>query len=291
RVERGRLEVAMESFAVSLAHRETTIGRAPYAGIAMRLDDLDLAKPLERYAASIDVPSATISNVASLAAYTELPFESGATTVSAHADVDPHGVSGRAKLDWTTVSVKLPRGSAMGGGHIDIALRRFDFDRARGEIENARIDVRDVAYDQDRGWWANVATGPFSFQTSRELSAAVMLTGKCRDASVPLGILGVPRIASALVGGRGFTVSARGTVSPSTLDASDVRVVGDALELDAHYHATAQDKHGAALLVTKIANVGCEIGHGDVSVRPFASRDWYERTRHETVPAAREAWR
>ncbi len=276
-VPRGERHIALavETHECSIHRDATRVVDAPTIFAAAQIDNVDLSRPFDRWAMSIDVPIAKASRLEALNAYFDEPMlRAGAATVSGHASITPENMSGHATLDVTDASVELRKTLVTASGRAKVTLHDYDFRSHRGDVAGARLVLRDVSGGDERGFWADVSASPLAIDLDHGAVVSGTFTGKVRNAQLPLTILGAPGIVHTVFGSQGFTTSARIRVGRGETDISGLRAIGNSIDVRAHYH---QDE-GAVLVETPLMNVGILVRNGETSTRLFASRSWYTRT-------------
>lgn len=273
------VEVSIESYDVGFHHGKVDVARAPTVLAFVRADAADLARESGPWKASVDMPLVDIARLAALDAYADDGmFSSGSATGKVHADLDGRAASGDATLSFSRAATKLGSALVVANGSAKVRLHHWDFDTGKADISGSSMEVHDVAFGERRGWSASFAASPADLQLSGKTALTAFVTGKLRDAQLPLEIAGAPRILENLIGTQGFAFSARLRESAGVSDFEDVRVIGDKTEVHAHYRSDAAGKNGAALVSMPLLNVGALVRAGDVSVVPFATRSWYDQT-------------
>jgi hypothetical protein len=222
---------AMQTYGCVLRRDGAVVAHSDAVGLAYESHDLDVTKPPARWGASIDIPTSSLPDLASLNGYMSsqlLPH--GTATFRGHADFSPH--VGRVKFELANVDA--------GGEH---------------------------------GWWTSGVLAPMRFDES---VTTFTVSGTTRDARLPLEILGAPKIARTLFGHQSFTFDARVHLAPHVFDLERAHAAGDKLEVLARYEKRRSQKRGAVLVVAPVMNVGLDIHDGRTSIKPFASRQWFE---------------
>jgi len=222
---------SMQTYDYVLYRDGVVVAKSEAVGFAYESHDLDVTKPPKRWGASIDVPTSSIPDLASLDGYVS--------------------------------SALLPHGTATLRGHAD-----FSPHVARVKFELANVDAGD-----QRGWWTSAVLSPMRIDGSR---TTFTITGTARDARLPLEILGAPDIVRAIFGHQSFTFDAQLHLALHELELERAHATGDKLEVLARYEKRQQQKRGAVLVISPVMNVGLDISNGKTSIKPFASRRWFE---------------
>lgn len=273
------MTVALESYGVSVHHDTTSVLGADLIGVVVTLANTDLAAPLHPWSAHVDMPSGRVADLKSLDGYlgTEAPFYAGSAVFALHGDARANNASGTLVSTLAGVSMQAGKALVHGGGKIDLTLKSYDFDKSKATLSLARFDLHDLQTGDQTGYWINGTASPCEIGVgSGEVSMVV--AGKARDAQLPLALMAAPGIVVGLVGKQGFTFSARLHEKANELAVSDVRLIGDTVEVTAHYRSAPSGKSGAALVTTSGSNVGIEVRKDGMFLRPFASQSWYAST-------------
>jgi len=269
-----RLAIAVETYGLGLHRGKTQVVHAPAVAASARIDNLDLTKPFDRWALSVDVPSASVKELGALNAYLGEPMlRGGSATMNGHADLAPHTVSGHAKIDVDSAVVEVRKTVVTASGTVEATLHGLDLRSGKGSLAGARIDLRDVSGADQRDWWAHLSLNPLFLATEHGLSMSGMITGKFRNAQLPLAILDAPGIVRSVFGSQGFTMSTWARFARGATELSDLRVIGNNIQVRAQYRA----RDGAALVETPYLNVGLVIRNGETTTQLFATREWYAR--------------
>ena len=160
------------------------------------------------------------------------------------------------------------------GGHLlkegsaTVSLRANFEPRLASDV---RVELRDVATEGVTGWWAQASAREL---VHSEQGFAGTFAGRMRDPSVPLGILGVPK----LVPGGKYIFQATVRASQKRFALTQAHVEGHSLDVLAKYEHDEHGDHGAALIEAPAGKAGVRIRDGHAEVVP-ASRGWYERQR------------
>lgn len=139
---------------------------------------------------------------------------------------------------------------------------------------DVRLELRDVATEGITGWWAQASARELVF--SEQGGFAGTLAGRMRDPSVPLAILGVPKLARKLVPGGKYTFQATMRASRKRFAVTKAHVEGHSLDVLAKYHHDEHGDRGAALIEAPAGKAGVRIHDGHADLVP-ASRGWYDR--------------
>ncbi len=100
----------VETWGASIRHGKETLVKIPVMSIALRSPDTDLTKPIERWNASIDVPSGDVPSLVALnSIFGNKVFDAGSLRVVAHAELDQHDVRS-ARLELKDVNIRNLRG-------------------------------------------------------------------------------------------------------------------------------------------------------------------------------------
>lgn len=269
-----RLTIAVETSGLGVHRGKTRVAHAPSASASARIDNLDMARPFDRWAASVDVPSATASDLRALDAYLDSPMlRGGSATMKAHAELAPHHLSGHATIDVSRAVVDIRKTTVTASGTFDATLHHFDLRSGKGDLAGARIDLHDVSGAGQRGWWANFSVNPLSIDLAHGFGFSGAVTGKLANGQLPLAILDAPGIVRTVFGSQGFTMATQARYAHGRTDLTDLRVIGNTVEV----RAQLRDGDGAVLVETPFINVGLVIRDGDTSTHLFATRDWYAR--------------
>lgn len=272
--------VAVESYGVDVHHDTTPVATAPVLGVVTTFANTDLAAPFRVWTVHVDAPSARVPDLKAINAYLGQGafLYGGSARVSVHGDADSAGASGKVQATLSNVSMQAARAMVTGNGTVDLTLRRFDLESSEADFALARFGFHEIATGKQRGYWVDASVSPLKLSLAGGATVRGSISGKARDAQLPLAVLDAPSIVRSLVGGQSFTFSSQLRASPSTLDLTDVRAFGDTIDVHAHYRSDGLGKNGAALVSTPLVNVGIELRRGDVSVRPLASQGWYTQT-------------
>ena len=225
---------SMQACGYVLRRDGAIVAKSDAVGLAYESHDLDVTKPPTRWGASIDVPTSTVADLASLNGYLS--------------------------------SQLLPHGTATFRGHAD-----FSPHLARVKFELANVDA-----GHERGWWTSAVLSPMRFD---EEVTTFTVSGTSRDARLPLEILGAPRIVEALFGRQSFAFDAQVRLAPHVFELERAHAAGDELEVLARYTKHHQQKRGAVLVLAPVMNVGVDIHDGSTTLKPFASRRWFDSVR------------
>ena len=267
-----RFAVEMHGFGL---HRDAKrVLDAPSVLATAQIENVDLTRPFDRWAIAIDVPNAEASQLELVNAYLDEPaLRSGSAMLRGHANITPWNMSGHANVDVSGASFDVKKTLVTASGTGEVTLHDYDFRTRRADLAGARVELHDVSGGDDHGFWANVSASPLTLDLHDGATLSGTLTGKLRNAQLPLTIAGAPGIVHTVFGRQGFTTSARVRVGAET-DISDLRIIGNSIDVRAHY----RDGDGAALVETPLMNLGIVIRDGEASTRLFASRAWYART-------------
>ena len=273
-------QISIESFDFDVHHDKALVAHAPAMNVAATFENTDLAASFEEWKAHVDMASANAPNLAAFNGYGEGKglFYGGSAGFSVHGDADPSGVSGKFHAKLSNLSMQAVDAVAKGNGTVDLTLRYLDYKSLHADFSLARFEFHDVAAAKEAGYWINASASPFkvSFQGGPTLQATI--SGKARDAKLPLAIVGAPGIVATLAGNQSFTFSTGVRVTPTITELSNLRLIGDTVDIYGHYRADGKGKNGSVLVSTAAVNVGIEIQKGSISVRPFASQGWYAQT-------------
>ncbi len=269
-----RLTIAVETHGLGIHRDRTRVVQAPYVAASAIVENVDLAAPFNRWSASVDVPSAAVSDLRTLDAYLGSPtLRAGSATMKGHAEIAPHQVSGHAKVDVSRAVLQMGKTTVTASATFDATLHRLDLRSGKGDLSGARLDLHDVSGAGQRDWWANFSANPLSIDLARGLGFSGAITGKLENGQLPLLILDAPGIVRMVFGSQGFTLSTRARYARGRTDLTDLRVIGDTVEVRAELHG----RDGAALVETPFVDVGIVIRNGDTTTHLFATRDWYAR--------------
>ncbi len=270
-----RIAMTVETQELDIRRDGTTVVHAPLVALSVQFDNVDMTKPFDAWSASFDVPTATAHDLRALNAYLDdAMWYGGSATLNGHANITPRTISGQVKVDLSRAVMQVSKSFVTSTGTLEATLHDFDRHSKKGDLAGARIDLRDVSGANQRGWWVALSASPFSIGLKDGLSVSASVTGKAKNAQLPLAIIDAPGLVRMVFGAQGFTGAARVRISPSTTDLSDVRLIGNTIEVRAHY----RDGSGAAFVETPTVNVGVLIRNGDTSTHLFVTRDWYTRT-------------
>jgi hypothetical protein len=139
---------------------------------------------------------------------------------------------------------------------------------------DVRFELRDVAMAGVRGWWSQASARQLVFAQGR---FGGTFAGRMRDPTVPLAVLGVPKLARKLVPGGKYTFQSTIHAGRERFALTNGHAEGHALEVLVHYHHDRESSRGAALVELGRLTVGVQLHDGDTDVIPLASRGWYER--------------
>lgn len=182
----------------------------------------------------------------------------------ASIDVPTSTIPDLAALDGYVSSQLLPHGTATFRGHAD-----FSPHTARVKFELANVDA-----GRERGWWTSAVLSPMRFDDDGVTTFTV--SGNCRDARLPLEILGAPRIVETLFGHQSFAFDAQVRLPHHGFDLERAHATGDKLEVLGRFEKHGKQKHGAVLVISPVMNVGVTLHDGKTSITPFASRRWFD---------------
>jgi len=225
---------SMQTYEYTLRRDGAIVAKSDAVGLAYTSHDLDVTKPPTHWGVSIDVPTSTIPDLASLNGYVS--------------------------------SQLLPHGSATFRGHAD-----FSPHTGRVKFELANVDA-----GRERGWWTSAVLSPMHFDHG---VTTFTVSGNSRDARVPLEILGAPHIVETLFGHQSFAFDAQVRLQPHVFELERAHAVGDKLEVLGRFEKRHKKKHGAVLVISSVMNVGVDIHEGGTSIKPFASRRWFDSAR------------
>jgi hypothetical protein len=270
------LSVSVETYGFGLHRDKTSVAYAPAVAALLHLDNLDLGKPFDEWAASLNAPSVVAKSLEALNGYfDERLFFGGSGTLSAHANITPNAASGHVKVDVSNAVVDVSKTAVTLSGTAEVTVHSFDRSSGKGDLAGARLNLQGVAGGKEQGWWVNLSASPLAIAVEHGgIALSGYVTGKCKDAQLPLAILDAPGIVRGAFGRQSFTGASEFRLSHRTTDLSDLRFIGDSIEVKAHYHAP----DGAAIVDTPLINVGVLIRNGETSTHPFATHEWYNRT-------------
>ncbi len=270
-----RLAITTETYGLSVHRDEAEVVQAPSVTASVELDNVDLTRPFDRWSASIDVPAAAVKDLRTLDRYLHEPrLLGGSARLRLHADLTPQLASGHAHVDVSGASVTVGKSRVTASGTADATLHALDLHTWKGDLAGARLNLQGVSAAGERGWWINLAANPLSITLEHGLGVSGTVSGKCRDAQLPLAMLGAPGIVRGVFGSDGFTLSTGFRFSSGVTDLSDLRFIGGSVDVRAHYRAG----DGAVFVDTPLVNVGLLIHAGETSTHLFVTRDWYART-------------
>ena len=178
-------------------------------------------------------------------------------------DVPTSIIPDLASLNGYVSSQLLPHGTATLRGHAD-----FSPHTGRVKFELANVDA-----GSQRGWWTSAVLSPMRFDDGR---TSFTVSGTSRDARLPLEVLGAPRIVETLFGHQSFAWDAQVHLAKHGFELERAHATGDKLEVLARYEKHRQQKRGAVLVLASVMNVGVDIQNGKTSIKPFASRRWFD---------------
>jgi len=272
--------VTLESYDVDIKHDQVQIAHAPSANVLATFENTDLAASFRRWTLHLDMVSASVPHLEAMNAYLDAGgfLYGGSSRFTVHGDADPAGASGTFHATLSNAMAQAGSAVVKGNGTVDLTLRRFELATGEAELAAAGLELHDVSSGKQTGYWASVNASPCKLSLKSGLTVQATLAGKARDAQLPIVIMDGPGLLATLVGKQGFTFSTHLRMTPTTTDVSDLHVLGDTYDLRAHYRADGKGKNGSALVTTPALNVGLELKKGSVSVRPFASPDWYAQT-------------
>ncbi len=269
------LSLSAEAYALGIHRGKSNVAYAPVVSVLMRVDSLDMSKPFDRWAMSVDAPETLTSHLEALNAYLDEPMlHGGSGTLSAHVNVTPEAMAGHLKVGVSNAVVEVSKAAVTLSGTGEATLHSFDRRTGKGDLAGARVSLTDVSGGEQRGWWLSASAYPLSVTLTHGMSVAGMFTGKCRDAQLPLAVLGASSMVRNAFGSHGFTGASEVRLSPRVTDVTDLRLIGNSVEVRAHYHS----RDGAAFVDTPLINVGVLFHDGQMSTHLFVTRDWYART-------------
>ena len=125
--DKPRLAIAVETYGAGVHRGKTQVAVAPSVATSARIDNLDLTKPFDRWAVSVDVPSASVKELGALNAYLGEPMlRGGSATMGGHADLAPHTVSAHAKIDVEGAVVEVRKTVVTASGTVEATLHGLD---------------------------------------------------------------------------------------------------------------------------------------------------------------------
>jgi hypothetical protein len=129
---------AMQTYGYVLRRDGAIVARSNAVGFAYESHDLDITKPPVRWGASIDVPTSSVPDLASLNGYTSSQFlPHGTATFRGHADFSPHVA--RVKFELANVDAEAERGWWTSGV---LSPMRFDGDVTTFTVSGTSRDAR-----------------------------------------------------------------------------------------------------------------------------------------------------
>lgn len=279
-------DVAVVSSQVDLHYDRSSLVSAPMIALDLLMANTDLAAPLHPWTAHVDVPAAGVSDLKSLdGPMGDSAFlYGGSAHFSVHADADPRGGSGTFDATVSQLSMQAGKAVVTGNGSVGLTVKRFDAESGKADFSRAIVDVRDVSTGTQKGYWLTANASPCTLTLARGPAFKANIAGKARDAKLPLALVDAPPIVSSLVGQQGITFTSGVVLTPTTTEIVDLRLLGDSLDVRGHYRTRTPGKsgtNGAALLTTSLFNVGVALNDGAVSVRPLATRSWYDETQKQ----------
>ena len=272
--------VGVESYELDIHHDKALVAHAPALVLGATFENTDLAASFDVWKAHLDMASAAIPNLKTLNGYVDNGgvLYGGSARFSMHGDANPDGMSGKFQTTLSGLSMQAGDAVVKGNGTADLTLRYFDYKSEHADFSLARFEFHDVAAGKQTGYWVNASASPFKLSLAGGPSLQATISGKARDAKLPLAIVDAPGLVSTLVGNQSFTFSTGLRITPSIVELSDLRLFGDSVEILGHYRANGQGKNGSVLVSTPAVNVGVDIRKSGLSVRPFASQSWYAQT-------------
>lgn len=272
--------VTLESYDVDVQHDQAQLVRAPSVNVLATFENTDLAASFRSWTLHLDMVAASVPHLEALNGYTDGSgiLYGGSARVTVHGDADPAGAAGTFHALLSGATMQAGSAVVKGNGTVDLTLRRFELATGEAEFAAAGLELHDVSSGKQTGYWASVNASPLKVSTAGGLTVQATLAGKARDAQLPIVIMDAPGLVATLVGKQGFTFSTRMRMTPTMTDYSDVHVLGQTFDLRAHYRADGKGKNGSALVTTPSINIGLDIRKGSISVRPFASQEWYSQT-------------
>ncbi len=275
------MSVSLESYGVSVHHDTTSVLDAPLLGLVGTFANPDLVASAHPWSAHVDMPSGHIADLKSLNGYmgASAPFYGGTGDLAVHANVQPNAASGTLVATMSKVSMQAGKALVHGNGKVELTLGSYDSKTSKATFSLARFNLHDLQTGDQTGYWINGAASPCEVGLDSG-KISLVVTGKARDAQLPLALVDAPNIVRGLIGKQSFTFTGGLHVAPNDLSLSDIRLIGDSVTVNAHYRSSPAGKLGAALITAPPTMAGVEIRKDGTFLRPFASQSWYASTIH-----------
>jgi hypothetical protein len=276
-------------------------GGAPYLNgrglrIALTSPDVDLATPVERLAAAVDLADGEVPDLAVYDPYlprgAAVSILSGAGHLRLHLGIDAASRRGAATVVLTSEAARarFEELEIAGAVRLHAALASSDLRGGRFQLAGTRLELERVSYREEAAekptagdWWARLEVANGTLAWGRPLALDGSLTARIKNSDLLLALfaqrdrrLGWFRGLLAVEG-----LAARGDLrlGNGALAVDDLRVVGPGVDLRSRLRFAADGRRGDLFLRYRRLAAGIELRDGRRTFRLHRPEEWYESRR------------